>query len=182
MLPPVAPDHRPQLRPLRIPSDALVMLMGASGSGKSTFAARHFGPTEVLSSDALRGLIAGDESDQSATQDAFELLRIALRMRLARGRLTVVDATSVQRWARRPLIDAARRHSRPAIAIVLDLPLTICLERNELRMTRRLPASAIRRQHRWLVESLPMLAAEGIGRIDLLHSSDEVEAVAVERV
>ncbi|MDQ2941791.1 MAG: AAA family ATPase [Chloroflexota bacterium] len=136
----------------------------------------------MISSDALRGLIAGDESDQSATEDAFELLRIALRMRLARGRLTVVDATNVQRWARRPLIDTARRHGRPTIAVVLDLPLPICLERNELRLAHRIPASAIRRQHRWLVESLPMLAAEGIGRIDLLRSPDEVEGVVLERL
>ena len=170
---------QPPPSPLSIPADALVVLMGVSGSGKSTFAARHFGPNDVLSSDALRGLIAGDESDQSATQDAFELLRIALRMRLARGRLSVVDATNVQRWARRLLLDAARRHGRPAIAIVLDVPLTTCLERNELRLVNRLPAAAIRRQHRWLVESMPMLTAEGFARIDLLRSLDHVEGATV---
>ena len=167
------------LTPVRIPGDGMVVLMGASGSGKSTFAARHFGPTDVLSSDALRGVVAGDESDQSATEDAFELLRLALRMRLARGRLTVVDATNVQRWARRLLLDAARREGRPAIAVVLDLPLALCLERNELRLVHRLPAAAIRRQHRWLVESLPMLAAEGFARVELLRSPDEVERAAV---
>jgi protein phosphatase len=170
------------LTPLRIPGDGMVVLMGASGSGKSTFAARHFGPTDVLSSDALRGLVAGDESDQSATEDAFELLRLALRMRLARGRLTVVDATNVQRWARRLLLDAARREGRPAVAIVLDLPLALCLKRNELRLVHRLPASAIRRQHRWLVESMPMLAAEGFARVELLRAPDEVERAAVEHI
>lgn len=158
------------------------MLIGISGSGKSTLAARHFGPTDVLSSDALRGLIAGDGADQSATKDAFELLRIALAMRLARGHLTVVDATNVQRWARRLLLDAARRHGRrPAIAVVLDLPLETCLERNRLRLTHPLPESAIRRQARWLAESKPMLGAEGFARIDLLRSSEEVERVAIER-
>ena len=170
---------QPPPSPLSIPADALVVLMGVSGSGKSTFAARHFGPRDVLSSDALRGLIAGDESDQSATQDAFELLRIALRMRLARGRLSVVDATNVQRWARRLLLDAALRRGRPAIAIVLDLPLATCLERNELRLVNRLPAAAIRRQHRWLVESMPMLTAEGFARIDLLRSLDHIEGATV---
>jgi protein phosphatase len=170
------------LTPVRIPADAMVVLMGASGSGKSTFAARHFGPADVLSSDALRGLVAGDESDQSATEDAFELLRLALRMRLGRGRLTVVDATNVQRWARRLLLDAARREGRPAVAIVLDLPLALCLERNELRLVHRLPASAIRRQHRWLVESMPMLAAEGFARVELLRSPGEIERAAVELI
>ena len=171
---------QPPPSPLSVPADALVVLMGASGSGKSTFAARHFGPNDVLSSDALRGLIAGDQSDQSATEDAFELLRIALRMRLARGRLSVVDATNVQRWARRLLLDAARRHGRPAIAIVLDLPLAICLERNELRLANRLPAAAIWRQHRWLADSMPMLAAEGFARIDRLRSLDDVDGATVE--
>ena len=165
---------------LRIPADALVVLMGVSGSGKSTFAARHFEPNDVLSSDALRGLIAGDESDQTATEDAFELLGMALRMRLARGRLTVVDATNVQRWARRLLLAPAGRHRRPVIAIVLDLPLATCLERNELRLANRLPASAIRRQHRRLVESTPFLAAEGFTRIDLLRSPEDVDRTTVE--
>jgi protein phosphatase len=171
---------QPPPSPLSVPADALVVLMGASGSGKSTFAAGHFGPNDVLSSDALRGLIAGDQSDQSATEDAFELLRIALRMRLARGRLSVVDATNVQRWARRLLLDAARRHGRPAIAIVLDLPLATCLARNELRLANRLPAAAIRRQHRWLAESMPMLAAEGFARIYRLRSLDEIDGAMVQ--
>ncbi len=172
----------PPLISLRIPGDVLVMLVGISGSGKSTFAASHFGPTDVLSSDALRGVIAGDEADQSATKDAFELLRIALAMRLARGRMTVVDATNVQRWARRLLLDAARRYGRPAIAVVLDLPLETCLERNRLRLAHQRPESAIRRQLRWLAESKPTLGAEGFARIDLLRSPEEVERVAIERV
>jgi protein phosphatase len=165
-----------------VPERSLVLLVGASGSGKSTFAARHFLPSEVLSSDAFRALVADDERDMSATADAFDVLHLVAARRLAAGRLTVVDATNVQRWARRLLLDAARREGRPAIAVVLDLPLALCLERNELRLVHRLPASAIRRQHRWLVESLPMLAAEGFARVELLRSPDEVERAAVERI
>ena len=92
------------------------VVCGNAGVGKSTFAARHFAPTEVLSSDELRAMVADDASDQSATDAAFELLHTALAMRLARRGLTVVDATSVEAWARQKLLAVARRLGRPAAA------------------------------------------------------------------
>ena len=165
---------------LRIPADAMVVLVGPSGSGKSTFAARHFGPSQVLSSDALRAMVADDANDQTATDAAFELLHTALAMRLARRRLTVVDATSVERWARERLLAVGRRLGRPAVAIVFNLPLATCLERNAARVDRRLPPAAIRRQHARMRESLEGLAGEGFDPVALLATPEEVEAVSVE--
>ena len=95
---------------IAIPKLSLVVLIGPSGSGKSTFAARHFLPTEVLSSDASRALVSDDENDQAATKDAFDVLHFIAGKRLAGGKLAVVDATNVQREARRPLIELARAH------------------------------------------------------------------------
>ena len=165
---------------LRIPADAMVVLVGPSGSGKSTFAARHFGPSQVLSSDALRAMVADDANDQTATDAAFELLHTALAMRLARRRLTVVDATSVERWARERLLAVGRRLGRPAVAIVFNLPLATCLERNAARVDRRLPPAAIRRQHARMSESLEGLAGEGFDPVALLATAEDVEAVSVE--
>jgi len=85
---------------LSIPELSLVVLIGVTGSGKSTFARAHFKPTEVISSDFCRGLVADDENDQSATPDAFEVLQFIAGKRLASGRLTVIDATNVQPEAR----------------------------------------------------------------------------------
>ena len=119
---------------IRIPADAMVVLVGPSGSGKSTFAARHFALTEILSSDAMRAMVADDPNDQAATEAAFELLHTALGLRLARRRLTVVDATNVERWARAGLLAIARRHHRPAAAIAFALPVAICLDRNAMRL------------------------------------------------
>jgi protein phosphatase len=167
---------------LRIPADAMVVLVGPSGSGKSTFAARHFGTTQVLSSDALRAMVADDANDQTATDAAFELLHTALAMRLARRRLTVIDATSVEGWARERLLAVARRLGRPAAAIVFNLPLVTCLERNTARVDRRLPPAAIRRQHVRMRESLEGLADEGFDPVALLATPEEVEAVSVELV
>src|SRR6266550_500865 len=99
----------PQMH-IKIPKLSLVVLIGASGSGKSTFARRHFRPSEVISSDYCRGLVSDDENDQAATNDAFELLHYVAAKRLARGRLTVIDATNVQQESRKPLVELARQY------------------------------------------------------------------------
>jgi protein phosphatase len=158
----------------------MVVLIGPSGSGKSTFAARHFTPTQVLSSDALRALVADDANDQTATEAAFELLHTALAMRLARRRLTVVDATSVESWARQQLLAVANRLQRPAAAIVFNLPLTTSLERNAARTDRRLPPAAIRRQHGRMRASLDGLVAEGFNPLVVFSTGAEIEAAEVE--
>jgi predicted kinase len=163
-----------------LPAGALVLLIGSSGAGKSTFARRHFQPTEVLSSDEMRGLVADDPHDQSATEPAFELLHAALRLRLARGRLSVIDATNVEHWARQQPLAMARRFRRPAVAIVLDLPLETCLARNAARDVPR-PAAAIRRQQRSLRDSIGMLPGEGYVATWVLVSEDEVDQVRVQR-
>jgi len=166
---------------ITIPPDALVVLVGIAGSGKSTFAARHFTPTEVLSSDAMRALVADDPTDQSATGDAFEILHAVVARRLARGRLTVVDATNVQAWAREPLLEAAQRHQRPAVAVVLALPLEVCLARNAARTTGPVPAAAVQRQDGWLRMGLRGLAAEGFSAVDLIETPDALDAAEVRR-
>ena len=160
----------------------MVLLIGIAASGKSTFAHRHFAPTEVLSSDALRAVITDDPHAQAATEDAFDLLHRILAMRLRRGRLTVVDATNVEGWAREQLLDVARRHRRPAVAIVLDLPLEVALARNLARAEPRPPAAAVRRQHRWLTDTLPQLPSEGYASVHHLRSAAEIDGVRIRRV
>jgi protein phosphatase len=164
-----------------LPADALVVLIGIAASGKSTFARAHFAPTEVLSSDAFRALIADDPSAQGATDDAFDLLHRLLAMRLLRGRLTVVDATNVEDWARAELVAMARHHRRPAVAIVLDVPLEVALERNALRAAPRPPPAALRRQHRWLADALPAIPHEGFAAVHHLRSIEEIDAARLER-
>jgi protein phosphatase len=181
--PPTADSHggRSVSPAISLPADALVLLIGIAASGKTTFAGRHFAPTEVLSSDEFRALIADDRSAQGATDDAFDLLHRLLEMRLRRGRLTVVDATNVEDWARADLLRAAKRHRRPAVAIVLDVPLEVALERNARRAAPRPPPSALRRQQRWLADSLPALEHEGFDAVHVLSSVGEVDTARVER-
>ena len=108
---------------LTIPERSLVLLIGPAGSGKSTFARKHFASTEIVSSDALRAAVSDDEGDQSASADAFQLLRLITMKRLRRARLTVIDATNVQRTARKGLLAMAALNSAPAVAIVFNLPV-----------------------------------------------------------
>jgi protein phosphatase len=169
---------------LRIPDPCLVLLVGAAGSGKSTFGARHFAPEEVLSSDAFRGLIAGDPTDQRATSPAFAALHRAARRRLAGRLLTVVDATSVKPADRRPLLRVAADTGVPAVAIVLALPEGVVLARNEARGRLAVPEPAVRRHLAGLAASLrePGLAAEGFTEVLILREPDEVDAVRLVRV
>ncbi|WP_079132241.1 polynucleotide kinase-phosphatase [Streptomyces nanshensis] len=165
---------------LGVPDLSLVVLVGATGSGKSSFARRHFLPTQVLSSDFCRGLVADDENDQAATRDAFDVLHHIAGKRLAAGRLTVVDATNVQPEARKSLVRLAREHDVLPVAIVLDLPEKVCAERNARRPDRAdMPARVLPRQRRELRRSLKSLAREGFRRVHVLRSPEEVEAASV---
>lgn len=164
-----------------VPADAMVVLIGVSGSGKSTLVSRLFAPSEVLSSDAFRAIVAGDEADQSVSTDAFAMLHAALEARLKRGHLTVVDATNVEEWGRRQLLDIAARWRRPAVALVLDLQLEVCLARNLARPGRRVPPAAVRRQHRDLRASLADLGGEGFAAVHLVTDPQELDDLQVER-
>ncbi len=167
-------------RVLPVTDLSLVVLVGATGSGKSTFARRHFKPTEVLSSDFCRGLVADDENDQSASRDAFDVLHHIAGKRLAAGRLTIVDATNVQQDARRQLVQLARTYDVLPIAIVLDLPEQVCRERNAARPDRAdMPAHVIQRHRRELRRSLRGLEREGFRKVHVLRSVEEVEAAEV---
>lgn len=167
-------------RTLPVTDLSLVVLIGTTGSGKSTFARRHFKPTEVISSDFCRGLVSDDENDQSASGDAFDVLHYIAGKRLAAGRLTVVDATSVQQESRRQLVRLAREYDVLPIAIVLDVPEGVCVERNAARPDRaHLPRHVVQRQHRELRRSLRQLEREGFRKVHLLRGAEEVEAAEV---
>ncbi|MEM6596778.1 MAG: polynucleotide kinase-phosphatase [Cyanobacteria bacterium P01_C01_bin.69] len=166
---------------ITFPELSLVVLMGASGAGKSTFAHKHFKETEILSSDFFRGLVSDDENDQSATKDAFESLHYILEKRLAAGKLTVIDATNVQKEARRPLIALAKKYHFFAAAIALNLPENLCHERNQQRANRQFGPHVVRNHTRGLRRSLKGLKREGFRYIYTLDTPEEIEHAEIER-
>jgi len=173
--------HAPDSHCLTIPSPSLVTLIGVSGSGKSSFAKRHFRPTEVVSSDYCRGLVSDDENSLEATTDAFDVLNYIAGKRLKRGLLTVIDATSVQREARASLVRLAREHHAIPVAIVLNMPERICRDRNMARPDRDFGPHVLRRQAESLRRSLRHLQKEGFRYVYILNSPEEVEAVEIVR-
>lgn len=164
---------------LAIPDMSLVVLMGASGSGKSTFAHKHFPPTAVLSSDYFRGLVSDDENDQSASTAAFDALHYIAGLRLAAGRVTVIDATNVQQAGRATLIALARKHHVQVVAIALDMPESVCLARNANRPDRDFGPHVVKRHRNDLRRSLRGLAREGFRKVHVLKSVEEVDAAEI---
>jgi protein phosphatase len=164
------------------PDLSLVVLIGASGSGKSTFARKHFLPTEVISSDYCRAIVSDDENNLSATNDAFEILHFVAAKRLAAGRLTVADATNVKPEDRKPLIELARQYHCLPVAIVLNIPERICQDRNRVRTDRRLGNHVAHNQLQNLRRSLRGLEREGFRHVLILSSPEEAESIVLERL
>lgn len=166
---------------LTLPDMSLVLLVGASGTGKSTLAAQHFAPFEVLSSDHYRGVVSNEVLDQSATGDAFDTLEFIVRRRLARGLLTVIDATNARPEDRKGWVKLAKEYHVLSVAVVLDVPVGVALERNAARADRRVPERVLRSQARQIHQSIRGLRREGFRHVHVLRGVDGVEAARFER-
>jgi F420-dependent oxidoreductase-like protein len=118
---------------MRLPDPCLVVLVGASGAGKSAWAARWFAADEIVSSDRLRAVVGSGERDQRASADAFELLDLIVAKRCRRGLTTVIDTTGLEAKRRAAWLALAAGHGIPAYAVVCDPPPAVVRERNRAR-------------------------------------------------
>jgi protein phosphatase len=166
---------------IEIPEFCLVALVGGTSSGKSTFAAKHFKPTEVLSSDYFRGLVADDENDQSASAAAFDALYYIASKRLDAMKLTVIDATNIRESDRKQVISLSKEQDCHAAAIVFNIPEKLCLERNAQRADRQLPERVIQRHCSEIKRSLKSLKREGFRFIYILNSAEDAENAEIVR-
>lgn len=166
---------------ISIPDFSLVVLIGPTGSGKSSFARKHFLETEIISSDHCRALVSDDETDQAATGDAFDLLHYTAGVRLKRRKLAVIDATSVQKADRQKLVALARKFHALPVALVLDIEPEVCHARNEGRKNRDFGIHVPRNHSRALRRSLRGLQREGFRNVHIMRSPDEVDALQIRR-
>jgi protein phosphatase len=164
-----------------VPDPCLIVLVGPSSSGKSTFASARFAPSEVLCSEDYRLRVSGDPNDMGANEEAFALLHGDVAARLLSGLLTVVDATNVQIGARTPLLTAARAAGLPAVAVVFDLPLAVLRARHAERADRPFEPDVLRRQRADLRRSLPELEHEGYAARLVIQTPEEADAVRIRR-
>ncbi len=166
---------------ISIPDFALVVLIGATGSGKSSFARKHFLETEIVSSDACRAIVSDDETDLAATGDAFDLLNYTAAIRLKRRLMTVIDATSVRREDRARLVQLARKYHALPVALVLDIDPKICHERNQNRPNRDFGEHVPRNHAKALRRGLRGLQKEGFRQVQIMKSPEEVGGLEVNR-
>jgi protein phosphatase len=165
---------------LNIPELSLVVLIGASGSGKSSFARKHFLGTEIISSDYCRSIVCDDETNQAATTDAFELLHYIVAKRLKGGKLTVVDATNVKPEDRKPLLQLAKDYHCFAVAIVFNIPAELCHDRNQQRENRDFGIHVVKRHTENLKRSLRHLDRE-FRYVHILANVEQINNVEIER-
>lgn len=166
---------------ITLPDFSLILLVGAPSAGKSSFAKKHFLPSEILSSDFCRLLVSDDENNMAASESAFEVLHHILHKRLAAKRLTVIDATNLQEAARRNLLNIAKEHHCLSVAIVLNPPKAICLARNEIRTDRNLREQALNNQFSQMRRALKELKKERYHARHFLDSVEEIEQVVISR-
>ena len=165
---------------LSIPSPSLVVMVGVAGSGKTTLGRRHFGASQIVGTDDCRALLSDDAVDQSVSDAAFRLAHLITDERLRLGRLTVFDATSVQERHRQDLVAIAARHHLPTVAILLDLPVSTCLERDRQRVDRSVGRRIIEWQARALDSGRAALRREGFSEVHRLRSARAAERVRFE--
>ncbi|MBZ5543237.1 MAG: AAA family ATPase [Acidobacteriia bacterium] len=166
-----SPQSSSVSRSIRLIRPSVVVLCGPAACGKSTFAAKHFRPTQIISSDQARALVCDDERDQRFQTEAFALVHFLLEQRLSINRLCVVDSTALTAAARKSLLDLARRFHVPAVALLFDVPLEICLERDAQR-ERTVGPPAIERQHQLFVQAKSAIKQEGFDQVVELSAQD----------
>ena len=171
--------RRPDITDIDIPDFSLVVLIGSTGSGKSTFAAKHFLATEVVSSDQCRALVSDDANDQSISSDAFELVDAIAEKRLKNRKLTVIDATNVRSADRRAWIELARQWHALPVAIVLDPGIDVCVARNKRRPDRPFGAQVVHRMTSEIRRGLRGLQREGFRQVWQLTSETSIDAATI---
>lgn len=168
-------------RHIEIPDFSLVVLIGSTGSGKSTFAARHFRPTEVISSDYCRALVSDDETDQAVSTDAFDLVREIAGKRLKNRKLAVIDATNIRLADRKGWIELARQWHALPVAIVFDPGIDVCIERNRARPDRAFGGQVVQRMVSEIRRGLGGLQREGFRQVWKLAGVETIEAAHITR-
>ena len=163
------------MKEIKLPEISLVLLVGPSSSGKSTFAKKYFLPTEIISSDYCRALVSDNENDLSATNAAFELLHFLAAKRLKLGKLTVIDALNLRKEDRAKLVQVAKDNYALAVAIVLETPIRKLVERHELRTDRNFGRNVLERQFDDFKRSLRTIEREGFSYTYFINPEEEIK-------
>ena len=165
------PRDESSVKVIRLIRPSVVILCGPAACGKSTFATKHFRPTQIISSDQARALVSDDERDQRFQAQAFALVHFLIEQRLSINRLSVVDSTALTPPARKSLLELARKYHVPAVILLLDVPLETCVERDAKR-ERTVGRQVIERQYQICEQVKSSIKQEGFDQVIELRDED----------
>jgi predicted kinase len=176
---PLSPaSHLASEKRIRLSRPSVLVLCGPAACGKTTFAARHFRPTQIVSSDHARSLVCDDEGDQRHSAEAFALVNFIIELRLSINRLCVVDSTALTPEARKSLLELARKHGVPCLLFLFDIPLETCIARDQAR-ERSVGRTVIERQYRIFARERDNLEREGFDQVIKLLE-DDLDKIRIE--
>jgi protein phosphatase len=167
----ISGDGKAGGKQVRLLRPSIVVLCGPAACGKSTFAERHFRPTQIISSDWARGRVADDERDQRCNAQAFALVHFLIEQRLTVNRLCVVDSTALTSQARKELLDLAKKFQVPTTLILFNVPLETCLERDAKR-ERSVGRAIVERQYQAFEQSKETIRQEGFDQVVEIQEGD----------
>jgi alkanesulfonate monooxygenase SsuD/methylene tetrahydromethanopterin reductase-like flavin-dependent oxidoreductase (luciferase family)/predicted kinase len=157
-----------------VPDPAVVVLAGAAGSGKSTWATERFRSAEIVSSDALRAAVGSGPSDLDASVEAFALLDQIVAARTKRSLMTVIDTLGLDPQRRSDYRRLARAAGLPAVLVIMNTAAALCRGRNR-RRDRPVPAPVLSDQLRKINRLIDSAEEEGWDQILIIDQDTAAE-------
>lgn len=159
---------------ITIPKPSLVILVGPSCSGKTTFSKKYFEDDEIISMDL------NNQGNKKAKENSIDILYNQISKKLEIGKIVVLDSSNLIESTRKVLLRFANEFHILPIAIVFNISEKECLKRNESKGI--VSDCLIKAQMTYLNKTLKTIEKEGFSKVYILNDTKDIDRVKIERV